>query len=155
MSLGLLVGRFGNFLRERPQPPPTVTPAPAFPETLSRLRGQFGHHIVLLGLLSRADGDPAPVEREVIFKHCIDRAQKSGLSLTANDAAELGDYLRDLRPARTQLDHALKELERDPKDEIVALVEAAIALIDADGVRRPEEQKFLAELTADLESLEA
>src|SRR5678816_3925252 len=102
MSLGLLVGRFGAFLRERPPEQihwGTETP---FPDQLERLREQFGHHIVLLMLLSRSDGEAVLQERDVILHHCLDQARKAGVPATAAEAAELGDYLRDLRPITAQ-----------------------------------------------------
>jgi hypothetical protein len=153
MSLGLLVGRFGNFLREQPVVPTEVAPEPAFPDQLARLREQFGHHIILLTMLSRADGEAAQQERQVILAFCLDQARKAGEPATAKEAAELGDYLRDLRPTMAQFDPAIRRLEESGKDDVVALVAAAKAVVDADGARRAREVEFLADLSRELEAL--
>jgi len=122
MSLGLLVGRFGSFLLEQPVVPTEVGPVVAFPDQLERLRGQSGHHIVLLTMLSRADGEAALQERQVILEFCLDRARRAGKPATAKEAAEFGDYLRDLRPSLAQFGPAIRCLEDTEKDEVVALV---------------------------------
>ena len=77
MSLGLLVGRFGDFLREQPVVPTEIGPEHNFPMQLERLRGQFGHDMILLTMLSRADGEAAPQERQVILDFCLERARKA------------------------------------------------------------------------------
>jgi len=92
MSLGLLVGRFAAFLNEQPATFFDSTPSEAaFPRDLERLREQFGHHIVLLTLLSRSDGEAVMLEREVILHHCLEQAHTAGEPATASEAAELGD----------------------------------------------------------------
>ena len=153
MSLGLLVGRFGNFLREQQVVPMVIAAEPNFPEQLERLRGQFGHDMILLTMLSRADGEAAPQERQVILEFCLDRARKAGTPATAKEAAELGDYLRDLRPTMAQFDPAIRRLEHSGKDEVLALVAAAKAVVDADGTRRAREVEFLADLSRELHAL--
>jgi hypothetical protein len=154
MSLGLLVGRFGAFLNEQPATFFDSTPSEAaFPRDLERLREQFGHHIVLLTLLSRSDGQAAMQEREAILRHCLEEARKAGAPATAAEAAELGDYLRDLRPTTAQLDPSIRRLEDGTKDEVLAVVAAAIAVVDADGARRPREMEFLTDLKRELHAL--
>jgi len=153
MSFGLLVGRFGSFLREQPPDQVDWGPETPFPDQLDRLREHFGHHIVLLMLLSRSDGEVVLKEREVILHHCLDQARKAGLPPTASEAAELGDYLRDLRPVMAQFEPAIERLEDGSKDELLAVVAAAIALVDADGTRRPREIEFLTELKRELHAL--
>ena len=96
----------------------------------------FGHHILLLTLLSRSDGEAVIQEREVILHHCLEQAHNSGEPATASEAAELGDYLRDLRPTTAQLGPSIRRLEHGTKEEVIAVVTAAIALVDADGARR-------------------
>jgi tellurite resistance protein len=155
MSLGLLVGRFAAFLNEQPASFFDSTPSEAaFPQDLERLRQQFGHHIVLLTLLSRSDGEAVMQEREVILHHCLEQAHSAGGPATAAEAAELGDYLRDLRPTSAQLAPSIKRLERGTKEEVLAVVTAAIAVVDADGMRRPREVAFLTDLRRDLHALE-
>ena len=155
MSLGLLVGRFAAFLNEQPTSFFDSTPSEvAFPEDLERLREQFGHHIVLLTLLSRSDGEAVIQEREVILHHCLEQAHNAGEPATAAEAAELGDYLRDLRPTSAQLAPSIRRLEQGTKEEVLAVVTAAIAVVDADGTRRPREMDFLTDLRRELHALE-
>jgi hypothetical protein len=155
MSLGLLVGRFAAFLNEQPATFFDSTPSEvAFPRNLERLRVQLGHHIVLLTLLSRSDGEAVVQERKVILHHCLEQAHNAGDPATAAEAAELGDYLRDLRPVSAQLNPAIRRLEHGTKEEIIAVVTAAIALVDADGARRPREMTFLTDLKHELHALE-
>ena len=92
-------------------------------------------------------------EREVILHHCIDQARKTGLPATATEAAELGDYLRDLRPVVAQFEPSPRRLEHGTKDEVLAIVAAAIAVVDADGTRRPREVEFLTDLRRELHAL--
>ena len=154
MSLGLLVGRFGDFLRELPEPSAAAAAEETpFPDQLERMRDQFGHHIVILTLLSRSDGEAVMLERQAILDHCLDRARQAGKPATAAEAAELGDHLRDLRPRMTQFDHAIRRLEDGSKDEMIALVAAAMAVVDADGARRERELEFLADLHRELHTL--
>lgn len=154
MSLGLLVGRFGEFLRQQPATFFDASPSEVvFPRHLERLREMFGHHIVLLTLLSRSDGEAALQERRAILDHCLDEARKAGVPATAAEAAELGDYLRDLRPIMSQFDPAIRRLEEGTKEEALAVVAAAIAVVDADGARRPREIEFLADLKRELHAL--
>ena len=155
MSLGLLVGRFAAFLNEQPATFFDSTPSEvAFPRDLERLREMFGHHIVLLTLLSRSDGEAVMQEREVILHHCLEQAHNAGEPATAAEAAELGDYLRDLRPTTAQLGPSIRRLEHGTKEEVIGVVTAAIAVVDADGARRPREMEFLSDLKRELHALE-
>lgn len=153
MSLGLLVGRFGSYLLEQPVVLTEVEPEHDFPDQLERLREAFGHEIVLLTMLSRADGEAVAQERQVILEFCLERARKAGKPATAGEVAELGDYIRDLRPSMAQFDPAIRRLEESGKDEVVALVAAAKAVVDADGARREREIEFLDDLSRELHAL--
>jgi hypothetical protein len=156
MSLGLLVGRFSDFLQEEATSPSAATPdlsSELFPADLTRIREAVGHHFVPLMWLSRCDGESALAERQVVLSHCLERARQMGVEATLAEVAALTDHLRDFRPTRAQLQPALKRLERDSKDDIIALVAAAKAVVDADGVRRPREVRFLDELSRDLSAL--
>jgi hypothetical protein len=154
MSLGRLVAQFGEFLSRQSATFFDATPSEVvFPSRLARLREQFGHHILLLSLLSRSDGEAATLERQLIWQHCLDEARKAGAPATAAEAAELGDYVRELRPTMTEFYPAIGRLENGSKEEVVALVATAKAIVDADGTRRPREVEFLADLTRELEAL--
>ena len=49
-----------------------------------------------------------------------------------------------------QLDLALARLERGHHEEMAALVAAARAVIEADGITRPEETRFLDQLDEEI-----
>jgi hypothetical protein len=151
MSLGILVGRFGDFVREQ-NPPAEPVPAP-FPSDLKHIHETAGHHVVLLALLARADGETAASEKDVIVTHCLAFANAAGHSVSDAERAALADYVSRFRPALMQLDPALKRLAHDSKADIAALFAAAQAVVDADGVRRPAEVRLLAELREDLARL--
>jgi tellurite resistance protein len=67
-----------------------------------------------------------------------------------SDTLEFVEYIESYRPSLMQLDPALMLLERGSHDEMAALLAAARAVIEADGVIRPEETKFLDELKEEL-----
>lgn len=108
---------------------------------------------MLLTLLSRSDGEAVLQEREVILHHRLEQAHNAGEPATASEAAELGDYLRDLRPTSAQLGPAVRRLEHGTKEGVIAVVTAAIAVVDADGTRRPREVTFLTDLRSELHAL--
>jgi tellurite resistance protein len=154
MSLGLLVGRFGDFVGELAPPEQQDTASEdRFPAGLGRVRETFGHHIVPLLLLAKSDGEIALVEREAILSYCVVLSKSAGVPLTALERAALSDYLREFRPTQAQLKPALKRLHHENKDGILALVEAAHAVVDADGICRMSEVEFLTALKKDLQAL--
>lgn len=152
MTLGSIVSRFGAFIGEQPVAP-EPTAGERFPAELVRIRDTVGHHMVPLALLARSDGDNAPSEREVILRYCIRKLRRAHMELSLAEQASLSDFLRDFRPSRVNLRPALKRLEEESHEDIVALVEAAKAIVDADGERRPREVRFLSDLMSDLVDL--
>lgn len=155
MSLGVLVGRFGSFVREQHLPPPAVPipEAAPFPETLLHIREAVGHHLIPLTLLARADGDYAALEQEAILDHCIALARDAGIETADHEVVTLRAYICDFKPALMQLDPALHRLSRCSHGEVAALVRAAQAVVDADGTRREEETRLLDELLLELDGL--
>ena len=153
MSLGLLVGRFGEFLSEHVLPPPEFAAGAPLTDDLMRIRQHYGHHLIVLALLARADGESAPSERAVIVQHCISRAKASGIEMTEPEETALEQHLAEFRPLRGQLDIAVQHMRHDTIEDIAALILAAKDIVDADGIRRPREIEFLEELSRDLASI--
>lgn len=153
MSLGILVGRFGAFVREAHVVIVDDHQPEEFPNDLNVLREAIGHHLIPLMLLARADGEFAPQECEVVVAHCIDEARRKGVEVNPGRAQMFSDYVSCYRPTLMQLDPALARLSHSAHDEVLNLVCAAQAVIEADGVVRPEEKKLLAELNEDLRDL--
>lgn len=154
MSLGLLVGRFGQFVREQHNPPiQEAGPEAPFPEDLARLREAVSHHVIPLALLARADGDFAQSERQAILDHCLALLAQGGTPASGADRAALEDYIADFRPSLMQLDPALKRLERERPETVAAMLEAAKAVMEADGHCDPAELRLIAEMREELSRL--
>src|SRR5215470_7610198 len=153
MSLGLLVDRFGVFVADKAKHDAISHPEEAFPNTLIRVRDAFGHHLIPLLLLASADGECAMSERTVILRYCLDRARSTGMGLSFDEKVALSDYVNEFRPSRAQLTPAVKRLHSDTKTSMAELISAAQAVVDADGVRRALEVKFLEDLSRDLAAL--
>lgn len=153
MSLGLLVVRFGRYVRENYAPPVQEAHEPDFPDSLNHLRDAAGHHLIPLILIARSDGNFDPSERDVIVTHCVTFARSRGLELDGNDTLAFSDYVWTYRPSLLQLDPALHRLSHGSHDEIIALFEAARAVVEADGITRPEEVRLLEELSEEIGKL--
>ena len=156
MALGVLVGRFGPFVRERHDPPAVMEgPTPVFSEDLQGLHRDYAHHIIPLSLLSRADGEAAAAEQKVIVDHCLALARAAGRPASDREAAALTTYVAGFRPTLLQLDPALNRLEHEPHANVAAFLAAVQAVIEADGVTRPEEARFLANLKQEFANAKA
>lgn len=153
MSFGLLVGRFGTFVRETHVLVVVDEPAMPFPDELNQVRHAIAHHLIPLALLARCDGDFAPQERNVIVAHCVTVAGRRGIHMDPPRTAILTDYISEFRPTLMQLDPALARLAESTKAELLELIEAAQAVVDADGMTRDEEKRFLTTLGEELRTL--
>lgn len=156
MALGLLVGRFGTFIREQHDAPvsePPRLPDPVVPEATHRVREICAHHAIPLVLLSRVDGDSALSEQKAIVSHCMGVMKRTGGPAGAEEQSALAEYIAGLRPTLIQLDPALKQVEHEGKDSAFRLIAAAIQVLEADGKRDPAEVKFLNALSQDLADL--
>ena len=150
MSYGVLVDRFGEFVRERHTPVShAIAPTP-FPETLQAEREIIAHHLIPLALLARADGDFAASEQHTIVEHCLTLLERIGVKPSAADRTTLESYVTSFRPTLMQLDPALRKLEKDSPGSIAALLCAARKVMDADGKIDPAETELLDDLRAEL-----
>jgi len=153
MSFGLLVGRFGTFVRETHVAIVSDEVAIPFPDELNQIRLAIAHHLIPLTLLARCDGDFAPQERDAIVAHCVTVAARRGVDVDSRRTALFTDYVADYRPSLMQLDQAIARLAESSRAELLELVEAARAVVDADGVTRDEEKRFLLTLGEELRAL--
>ncbi|HVY89934.1 MAG TPA: TerB family tellurite resistance protein [Hyphomonadaceae bacterium] len=140
MALGLLVGHFADLVRRRRDLKEELAapPTQAFSPDLNRLRERLGHHLVLLSLVARCDGEFAVVEREAILDHCAKL-----VPLNADERALIDAYLRESRPTLMQLAPALRQLEAEAPANIAALLDAVERVIGADGRLDPAELRLL------------
>ncbi len=151
--LGLLVDTFGNFVREVYVPIEAIEEQVGFPEGLHGLRDAVGHHLIPLLLLARTDREFAQCEEEAIIAHCVTFARGRGVACDDARAAAFREYVASFRPSLMQLDPALARLAKCEHGEFAALVDAAHAVVAADGVSRPEEVNFLMRLKGELGKL--
>jgi tellurite resistance protein len=150
MSYGSLVQRFGSFVRERHESySDSVAPSP-FPDALQAEREIISHHLIVLSLLARSDGEFADSEQRAIVAHCLSLLERIGVKPSASDRATLENYVAVFRPSLIQLDPALKRLEKDSPLAIASLLCAARKVMEADGESDPAEVKLLDELRAEL-----
>jgi len=153
MTLGLLVGRFGRFIRENHTPHPAPPPPSPFPPHLNQLREKVAHHLIPLVLIARSDREFLDCECDVIVGHCLSVAGEAGLALDGSEAELLGAYLDGFHPTLMQLEPALQRLGRCRHAELASLLNAAQAVISADGKVTPEETRLLGELQEELAAL--
>jgi tellurite resistance protein len=151
MAYGVLVQRFGGFVRERHEnaPAPAEAPRP-FPDSLQAEREIIAHHLIPLALLSRADGNYAESEQRVIVDHCLELLERIGVKPSAADRSALEKYIADLRPTLMQLDPALKRLEKETAESLASFLSTARKVVVADGNTDPAETRLLDELRADI-----
>ena len=148
MALGVLVGHFEQLVRMRnaaAEPGPPASQEENFPPEFQDLRERVAHHLIPLALIARADGDFADAERKVILEHCASFA-----GLNPGERAMLEDYLRQSRPALSQLDPALKRLEQENPGNAKAFVDTAEQVIRADGRTDPAELRLLEHIRREL-----
>jgi tellurite resistance protein len=137
-------------VRERHETAPDCVAPTPFPDALQAEREIISHHLIPLALLSRADGDYAQSEQQIIVEHCLSILERIGVKPSAADRATLENYVAVFRPSLVQLDPALKRLERESQGMIAALLGAARKVMDADGRLDPAELKLLDELRMEL-----
>jgi tellurite resistance protein len=150
MTLGLLVGRFGEFVRDQHDTPPAPQQESAFSPTESRIREAVDHHLIPLALLSRSDGKVDPSELDAMFDHAVAVMSKKGASLSESDRAALKEHIASFRPTLMQLDPALHRLEHESPEAVSSLLDAAKKVMMADGRLDPAEQKLLDEMRDEL-----
>jgi uncharacterized membrane protein YebE (DUF533 family) len=95
MTLGLLVGRFGEFVREQHDEPQESTPQREFPDALTHIREVCSHHLIPLALLARADGHSDASEQKAILDYCAMLIDKSGSKLSEIERSAFRDYIAE------------------------------------------------------------
>ena len=153
MTLGLLVGRFGTYIRENHTPSPMAPPESPFPPHLNQIREKIAHHLIPLVLIGRADREFLDSERDVIVRHCLGVARDAGVALDGSEARLLDAYVDDFYPTLVQLEPVLQRLGRCQHAELAKLLDAAQAVIMADGKVTPEETRLITELREELAAL--
>jgi tellurite resistance protein len=149
MTLGLLVGRFGSFVREQHDEMASA-PSTEIAEPLAHEREAIAHHMIPLALLARSDGNSDVAEQSAMFDHALAVLAAKGETVSEPDRAALKSYIAGVRPSLVQLDPALKRLEHEPPQSVADLLDAAKKVMEADGVLDPAEAHLLDEMKHEL-----
>src|SRR6201996_6840367 len=86
MSLGLLVGRFGSFVREQHDEIASA-PTAEIQEPLAHERQMIAHHMIPLALLARSDGNSDVAEQAVMLDHALTVLKMKGETVPDADRA--------------------------------------------------------------------
>ena len=148
MTWGLLVGRFGTFVRDNctVEAQAAASTEAVCPEDVEHVRSAVAHHLIPLMLLSKVDGETADSEIAVILDHCVAIARRREVVLADGHRAAFAAYVAGYRPTLMQLDPALRLLERDNLEDLADLFTAASSVISADGRLDPAELRLLDEI---------
>ena len=105
-----------------------------------RVREIIAPDAVLLSAMCAADGTISAAEAEqatVYLARVAERALADMLS--PDEIGSVETYLRRLRPGYDAIARAIDRLRGRGRDDILALLRAAVSIMDADGRRHPEE----------------
>src|ERR1700749_529182 len=149
MSLGLLVGRFGTFVRDQHEEIVNSTPD-EIAEPLAHERQMIAHHMIPLALLARSDGNTDVTEQNAMLDHALAVLASKGETVSDADRAALKSYIAALRPSLVQLDPALKRLEHESPQAVASLLDAARKVMEADGKIDDAEAHLLDEMKHEL-----
>jgi len=149
MTLGLLVGRFGNFVREQ-HDVMASEPASEIHEPLAHERALIAPHMITLALLAKSDGNSDVAEQAAMLDHALAVLQMKGDVVNDADKPALKLYVASMRPSLVQLDPALKMLEQETPQAIAALLDAAKKVMMADGTADAAEAHLLDEMQKEL-----
>jgi hypothetical protein len=111
------------------------------------LRACVRPRAILFAALSRSDGTMRDEEVEIAIGHCTEYAQGRGHDVTGKDRSTMTAYLRRQAPGVDVIRDALQSLVGDEPHEVTDFLIAALALMDVDGNRDPEEIELVNELS--------
>ncbi|GAA0550773.1 hypothetical protein FHS83_001284 [Rhizomicrobium palustre] len=123
------------------------------PASLTRIRPIFTHHMMVLTHLGRADGDYCLDEQGIVLDHCLKLARDADRRATEAEERALRRYLKTLKPKKMFLARAMRGLESETPDRVMALLAAADEVINADGMRHRDEESFFHLLQRELTGL--
>lgn len=116
----------------------------------NEFRQFHGAHIVLLTAVSHADTHMVPCEVDEIVQFCAEEAERMGIEATEAFCRLAAAFIRRLRPQAEHVVNAVDILQAEDPKMIVRVLSAAARVIDADGIRHPEETALLNAAAQDL-----
>lgn len=112
------------------------------------------HDAAILSALSLCDGLMRDGEVRIAAEHCAALAAARGVTLDEAGYRALIAFIRRQRPTERSLLDACDALYDRPAQEVTDFMVAAVAVMDADGVRAPEEEALVNRLALDLTGME-
>lgn len=112
------------------------------------------HNAVILSALSRSDGKTVQEEIEIATNHLSRLAEANGLMLDESEILAIYRYANRLRPTEAAIGRAIEEIAKLGHRHVEKLLLAAIALVDADGQRHPQEVALINDISRDLIGVE-
>lgn len=107
-------------------------------------------HLILLAAISHADTQMTAPEVEVISDFCSKEAELLRLPTSEAFTRSAVSFIMRLRPEMPHIAAAIDALASEPADAVMRTLVAALAVVDADGVRHAEERAFLNEVAMEL-----
>lgn len=105
---------------------------------------------VILAALAKADGTVVAAEIDAATDYLAARAERTGYMLDQAEIAALQRFTRRLRPSEDAIIRSLNEIAGRGTREIQKLLLAAMAVIDADGLRHDREMMLIDAIAEDL-----
>lgn len=126
------------------------TVSPEETDTWNRFRKAHRQHLILLAAISHADEHMTPPEIAVIADFCAKEADLMGIPTSEAFERSAVSYIKRLRPDTDHIAASLDALTSEPTDAVMRTLVAALSVVDADGVRHPEERALLNEVAMEL-----
>lgn len=120
------------------------------PVPLTRIRPLFTHHMMVLAHLGRVDSSFCLDEQGIVLDHCLKLARDGDRPATEGEERALRRYLKTLKPKKMFLTRAMRALESERPERVIALLTAADEVINADGLRQRDEESFFSFLQREL-----
>lgn len=108
------------------------------------------HDAVILSALARSDGKAVAVEVDAAADHLSQLAERNGAMLDEAQILAIYRYANRLRPTEEAIVRALRFLQQQSPQHVKRLLIASAAIIDADGLRHPNEIALLNAVAEDL-----
>jgi hypothetical protein len=100
----------------------------------------------VLVALARSDGMLHPAEVDVVLEYIAALCGRLGVACGSEDRAALAGYLRRQRPGLDVLEDCLARLDEASTEVKLLLLDFADRVVDADGLRHPEEHRVVAQI---------
>lgn len=108
----------------------------------------------LYAAMIASDGVERPAEVDIAVDACLARLSPSSVYATGEGRRRLAKYILGLRPDAAALERACADIRGRDADDVVAVLTTAARIMDADGIRHPDEKDLLNGLAVELTGVE-